>query len=248
MADDKQKVALVTGGTAGLGEDIALSLLRQGFAVAACGRRPDRLEAMNARGVAGIACDIGNREDVLRMKDAIAQRFGRLDVLVNCAGVALPRSRFTEVAFDDVEAMMRINVFGTLHVTQTLLPLVQASRGSVVNFSSTLAQRPRAGTIAYAASKGAVEAFTRALAIEAAEHGVRVNAIAPALVRSDIYLAAGMSPADYDKLLAARAAEFPLQRVGEPEDVSGLVAYLVSDQASWITGQVFAVDGGGMLR
>jgi 3-oxoacyl-[acyl-carrier protein] reductase len=148
----------------------------------------------------------------------------------------------------EVEKLMRINVFGTLYVTQALLPLLHARKGSIINFSSTLAQRPRAGSIAYSASKGAIEAFTRALAIEAAEHGVRVNCIAPGLVRSDIYLAAGMTPADYDKLLQARAAEFPLKRVGEPDDVCALVSYFVGERASWITGQCVALDGGAMLR
>lgn len=245
---EKKKVALVTGGSAGLGEDIALELQRQGFEVAVCGRRQEKLAAMRGRGITAFQCDVALREDVLRLKHSLLDQFGGMDVLVNCAGVGLPRSRFTELDFDDVEKTLRINVFGTIHVTHTLLPLVQERKGSIINFSSTLSQRPRAGTVAYSASKGAVDAFTRALAIEAAEHGVRVNCIAPALVRSEIYLAAGMSQEDYDKLLAARAAEFPLKRVGEPEDVSGLVLYLVSEKASWLTGQIYAVDGGALLR
>jgi NAD(P)-dependent dehydrogenase (short-subunit alcohol dehydrogenase family) len=242
------KIALVTGGSAGLGESIALDLLRAGFAVAVCGRRQDKLDAMQARGVAALQCDIGERDDVHRLKDWIVATHGALDVLVNCAGIALQRGKFVDADMDAVEKLMRINVFGTMHVTQQLLPLLQARKGTIINFSSTLAQRPRAGSIPYSASKGAVEAFTRALAIEAAEHGVRVNCIAPALVRSDIYIAAGMSPADYDRLLQSRAAEFPLKRVGEPEDICSLVSYLVADNANWITGQCFAVDGGGMLR
>ena len=247
MTKDR-KVALVTGGSAGLGEQIALDLQRQGFEVVVCGRRQDKLDAMHARGVAVVQCDIAQRGDVRRLKDALLSSDGRLDLLVNCAGIALQRSRFVEVDFAEIERLMRINVFGTMDVTQALLPLLHASRGSIVNFSSTLAQRPRAGSVAYSSSKGAIEAFTRALAIEAAEHGVRVNCIAPGLVRSDIYVSAGMSPADYDKLLQARAAEFPLKRVGEPDDICGLVAYLAGAQASWVTGQVFAIDGGAMLR
>jgi NAD(P)-dependent dehydrogenase (short-subunit alcohol dehydrogenase family) len=247
MNDDKA-VALVTGGSAGLGEHIALDLCREGFEVVVCGRRQDKLDAMLARGVGVFQCDVSQPEDVLRLKSWLAARHGRLDVLVNCAGIALQRGKFVEVDLAEVEKLMRTNVFGTMHVTQALLPLLHARKGSIINFSSTLAQRPRAGSIAYSASKGAVEAFTRALAIEAAEYGVRVNCIAPGLVRSDIYIAAGMSTADYDKLLRARAAEFPLRRVGEPEDVCGLVSYLVAPRASWITGQVFAVDGGAMLR
>jgi meso-butanediol dehydrogenase/(S,S)-butanediol dehydrogenase/diacetyl reductase len=243
-----EKIALVTGGSAGLGEDIALHLQREGYKVLVCGRRADKLDAMKARGVAAFQCDISSRDDIARMHQWVVQAYGGLDVLVNCAGIAVQRSPFVEASVEDIERLVQTNVLGTMFVTQAFLPLVIARKGSVVNFSSTLAQRPRAGSIAYSATKGAIEAFTRALAIEAAEHGVRVNCIAPALVRSEIYLAAGMSQADYDKLLAARAKEFPLRRVGEPQDVTGMLSYLVSDSAGWITGLCLPVDGGAMLR
>jgi NAD(P)-dependent dehydrogenase (short-subunit alcohol dehydrogenase family) len=246
--EQDKKVALVTGGSTGLGEHIALELQREGWEVAVCGRRQDKLDAMAARGMGAFQCDIGVREDVMRMKDWLVRTYGRLDVLVNCAAIALPRNKFLETELEELDRLMQINVIGTLQVTHTFLPLVIERKGSVINFSSTLAQRPRAGSIVYSASKGAVESFTRALAIEAAEHGVRVNCIAPALVRSDIYIAAGMPPEDYDRLLQARAQEFPLKRVGEPEDVSGMVSYLVSAKANWITGLCLPVDGGGMLR
>ncbi|MDH4376015.1 MAG: SDR family NAD(P)-dependent oxidoreductase [Ramlibacter sp.] len=243
-----EKIALVTGGSAGLGEDIALHLQREGYKVLVCGRRADKLDAMKARGVEAFQCDISSRDDIARMHQWVVQAYGGLDVLVNCAGIAVQRSPFVEASVEDIERLVQTNVLGTMFVTQAFLPLVIARKGSVVNFSSTLAQRPRAGSIAYSATKGAIEAFTRALAIEAAEHGVRVNCIAPALVRSEIYLAAGMSAADYEKLLAARAKEFPLRRVGEPEDVTGMLSYLVSDSAGWITGLCLPVDGGAMLR
>ncbi len=242
------KVALVTGGSAGLGEDIALHLRREGYKVLVCGRRADKLDSMKSRGVEAFQCDIGSRDDIARMRQWVEQTCGGLDVLVNCAGIAVQKGPFLDASANDIERLIRINVLGTMFVTQAFLPLVIERKGSIVNFSSTLAQRPRAGSIAYCATKGAVEAFTRALAIEAAEHGVRVNCIAPALVRSEIYLAAGMSHADYDTLLAARAKEFPLRRVGEPRDVTGMLSYLISDSADWITGLCLAVDGGAMLR
>ncbi|MES2190178.1 MAG: SDR family oxidoreductase [Pseudomonadota bacterium] len=245
---DQKKVALVTGGSAGLGEEIAMGLQRDGFEVVVCGRRQDKLDAMEARGVSAVRCDVADAIDVQRLKQAVAERHGRLDVLVHCAGIALQRSKFVEADMAQVEGMVRINFLGTLYVAQAFLPLLYATKGSLLTFSSTLAQRPRAGSTAYTATKGAVEAFSRSLAIEAAEHGVRVNCIAPGLVRSDIYLAAGMSSEDYAKLLQARASEIPLKRVGEPEDICGLVSYLASDKSSWITGQCFAVDGGAMLR
>lgn len=243
-----KKVALVTGGSAGLGEEIALGLKRDGFEVVVCGRRQDKLAAMNARGVGSIRCDVADATDVEVLKRAVVDRYGRLDVLVHCAGVALQRSKFVEADMAQVEEMVRINLMGTLYVAQAFLPLLYASKGSLLTFSSTLAQRPRAGSTAYTATKGAVEAFSRSLAIEAAEHGARVNCIAPGLVRSDIYLAAGMSSEDYAKLLQSRASEIPLKRVGEPEDICGLVSYLASEKSNWVTGQCFAVDGGAMLR
>ena len=244
----KKRLALVTGGSTGLGQDIALQLQQEGFEVAVCGRRADKLAAMEARGVRTFQCDIGDREDVARMKRDLLLAFGRLDVLVNCAGVAVQKGPFVEMSLDDIAYLVQVNVLGTLYVTHSFLPLLIDQKGSIVNFSSTLCQRPRSGTVAYSATKGAVEAFTRAIAIEAAEHGVRVNCIAPSLVRSEIYLAAGMTPDDYDKLLQARAKEVPLKRVGEPEDVSAMLSYLVSDKAGWITGLCLAVDGGSMLR
>ena len=248
MTSMKKKIALVTGGTAGLGEAIARDLFRDGFEVAVCARGVDRLDAMEADGFVVTSCDIGSPSDVTRLKNWIGQRFGGLDVLVNCAGVALPRAEFIDVDFAAAENLFRINVLGTLAVTHSLLPLMIGRKGSIINFSSTLAQRPRVSSTVYAASKGAIDTFTKALALELAKHHIRVNCVAPALVRSDIYIAAGMSPVDYSELLEARGKESPLGRVGEPSDVSELVSFLASEKAAWMTGLVVPVDGGALLR
>ena len=243
-----KKIALVTGGSAGLGEAIARDLARDGFEVAVCARGTARLTAMEADGFAATSCDIGSVADVAQLRNWLGQRFGGLDLLVNCAGVALPRSSFIDVDFAAAEKLLRINVLGTLSVTHALLPLMVGRQGSIINFSSTLAQRPRPGSAVYAASKGAIETFTKALALELAGHRIRVNCVAPALVRSDIYIAAGMSSDDYARLLEARGAESPLGRVGEPSDVSELVSFLASEKASWMTGLIVPVDGGALLR
>ncbi len=240
--------ALVTGGTTGLGESIALQLQADGYQVAVCGRRVDKLAAMQARGIQAIVCDVGDMDQVSQMGRAVAGQWTQLDLLVNCAGVVLARSDFSEVSLADVERVLRVNLLGTIAVTQVMQPLVIAAKGSIVNISSTLAQRPRAGSVVYSASKGGVEAFSRAIAVELARHSVRVNCVAPGLVRSDIYLAAGMPAGAYDEMLRARASEIPLKRVGEPVDVAGLVAYLGSEAASWMTGVCIPLDGGGMLR
>ncbi|HVL34074.1 MAG TPA: SDR family oxidoreductase, partial [Burkholderiales bacterium] len=139
------------------------------------------------------------------------------------------------------------NLEGTLLATRAFVPLLKAARGAVVNLSSGLARRPIAGVAAYAAAKAGVEGFTRAAAFELGPHGVRVNCIAPSLVRSDIWTSAGMSAERYEAMLEKRAAEYPLGRVGEPEDIAELVAFLVSPQAQWITGAVIPADGGSTL-
>jgi len=246
--DPPTRKALVTGGTTGLGESIALQLQADGYEVAVCGRRADKLAAMKARGFHPIVCDVGDMEQVAQMGSWVARQWNRLELLVNCAGVALARSDFSEVSLADMDRVLRINLLGTIAVTQVMQPFVIAAKGSIVNISSTLAQRPRAGSVVYSASKGGVEAFSRAIAIELAPHSVRVNCVAPGLVRSDIYLAAGMPAGVYDELLRARASEIPLKRVGEPVDVAGLVAFLGSGAANWMTGVCIPLDGGGMLR
>ena len=247
-AGKARRKALVTGGTTGLGEAVALQLQADGYEVAVCGRRTDKLAAMQARGIHPITCDVGDLDQVAQMGRWVADRWSQLDLLVNCAGIALARSDFSEVSLADAERVLRINLLGTIAVTQVMQAFVIAAKGSIVNISSTLAQRPRAGSVVYSASKGGVEAFSKAIAIELARHSVRVNCVAPGLVRSDIYLAAGMPASAYDELLRARASEIPLKRVGEPIDVAGLVSYLGSEAASWMTGVCIPLDGGGMLR
>jgi len=246
--DPPTRKALVTGGTTGLGESIALQLQADGYEVAVCGRRADKLAAMKARGFHSINCDVGDMEQVTQMGSWVARQWNRLELLVNCAGVALARSDFSEVSLADMDRVLRINLLGTIAVTQVMQPFVIAAKGNIINISSTLAQRPRAGSVVYSASKGGVEAFSRAIAIELAPHSVRVNCVAPGLVRTDIYLAAGMPAGAYDELLRARAIEIPLKRVGEPVDVAGLVAFLGSGAASWMTGVCIPLDGGGILR
>jgi NAD(P)-dependent dehydrogenase (short-subunit alcohol dehydrogenase family) len=173
----------------------------------------------------------------------IATELGRVDVLFNCAGI-VRRSLLVDTDEEDLHRMIGINLMGTVRVTRAVLPHLKQSRGCVINFSSTLTVRPVPGLTLYAASKGGIEAFTRALSIEAAEDGVRVNAILPALVRSDIWRSAGMSEEAYDTLMRERGREYPLGRVGEPEDVADLAMYLASSRASWLTGACIPLDGG----
>ncbi|MCZ7658126.1 MAG: SDR family oxidoreductase [Xanthobacteraceae bacterium] len=238
--------ALVTGGTAGIGRAIALALLRDGFRVAVLGRRAGPLADMERLGCLAVAADVGDSVAVDRARDVLETAFGALDALVNAAGV-IAREPLGEATADAMQAQIAVNLVGTIWSCRSFLPMLQRARGAIVNFSSALAHRPIIGTSVYAAAKGGVEAFTRALAYEAGPAGVRVNAIAPSLVRTDIWTSAGMSPDAYNGMLRARGREYPLGRAGTPEDVAELAAFLVSSRAAWMTGAIVPLDGGSRL-
>lgn len=237
-----KKVALVTGGGTGLGRATANALARDGFTVAVCGRRADRLEPGRGESFHPYACDIADGPAVKRMVKAVLADHGRLDVVVNNAGI-MRAERIPEIKPATVEALIAINLVGTINVSLACIPALTRTRGHLIMLSSALSQRPSPGTAIYSATKGGVESFTRALAIELAPKKVRCNAVAPALVDTEIYAHALDRPA-FKQLLKERGKAYPLGRAGVPEDVSELVAYLASDRTGWMTGVVIPIDGG----
>ena len=237
------KTALVTGGTAGIGLRIAQVLREQQYVVAVAGRRRERVEAMIGSGFQGYAIDV---TDAAALRTVARHLGGSLDVLVNAAGI-VRSGALEELSIEAIREVLAANLEGTVLATQAMLPLLKAARGCVVNFSTAIVRRPLPGTAVYAAAKAGVEGFTRAMALELGPAGVRVNCVAPALVRSDIWTSAGMTPERYEKMLAERAAEYPLGRIGEPEDIASLVSFLVSERADWVTGAVIPIDGGSTL-
>jgi NAD(P)-dependent dehydrogenase (short-subunit alcohol dehydrogenase family) len=237
------RVALVTGGTAGIGLRIAQVLRDEGCAVAVAGRRRSRVEALIGSGFKGYVLDV---TDAAALRKVAQDLGGSLDVLVNAAGI-VRSGALEELTVEAIREVLAANLEGTVLATQAMLPLLKAARGCVVNFSTAIVRRPLSGTAVYAAAKAGIEGFTRAMALELGPAGVRVNCVAPSLVRSEIWLSAGMPPARYERMLAERAAEYPLGRVGEPQDIANLVSFIVSERADWITGAVFPIDGGSSI-
>ncbi len=207
------------------------------------GRRAARLKPRRGEKLHPYVCDVADNGEIKRTIKAVLADLGRIDVLVNAAGIARTEMA-SEITQESIRATIDTNLIGTINVSLACVPALKKTRGAIINLSSGLASRPRVATSIYAASKGGVDSFTRALALELGPAGVRMNAVSPSIVRSDIFIAAGMDQKAYDKLLRERGRSYPLGRAGEPEDVSELISYLASDGARWMTGAIIPIDGG----
>ena len=242
----RRKVAVVTGGGTGLGRASANRLAADGYAVAVLGRRAARLKPKRGETLYPYACDIADRDQVRRTVKAIRADLGRIDVLFNCAGV------FREVAVakttpEQIDHLIGINLFGTINMTVACVAALKQANGVLINMSSALTARPYGGISLYCASKGGIEAYTRALAVELAPFGVRANVILPGLVRSEIFASEGWDRKMLEAELRKWGETYPLGRAGEPEDIAGLVSYLASDDSSWVTGVSFPIEGGKIV-
>jgi len=243
------RVALVTGGGSGIGLASAKAIVAAGGRVALMGRDAGKV----ARAAAGIGADraiavpgdVANEDDVARVVGTVEQRFGRLDIGVNSAGTGAlasvhehPREEWTRV--------MQINLDGTFFcVKHQSAAMVRGGRGgAIVNISSIAGALTHRLMSAYCVSKAGVEMLTRCAADELGAHGIRVNAIRPGLVPTDLATPLAGSPAVVENYLSL----MPLARLGTVEDIASAVRFLASDEASWITGQVLGVDGGHTLR
>jgi len=239
------KVALVTGASRGIGRAIALALSEAGAAVVV-NYRDNRNQAdetvaqVDRRGGAAIAwqADVANEDQVRQMIEGISSRFNRLDILVNNAGI-INDLLFLQMEKGDWNSVLQTNLFGTYHCCRTALKgMVLRRWGRIINLSSIAAFHGGRGQTNYAASKGAINAFTRSLAAEVGPKGITVNAIAPGLIATD--MSRGVLSLS-DNIVRER---IPLRRVGTATDVAPLAVFLASEAAAYITGQVIHVDGG----
>lgn len=240
------QVVIVTGGSRGIGLAIARAFAREGAAVAIAAQNEQRGQAA-ARALRDgggraefIAVDVTRRDQVERMVQQAVERFGPISVLVNNAG-AHEQAAFCDEPEDLWERMVRINVLGTVLPSQAVVrAMLEGEGGAIVHVASKAGVVGEPGHAAYSAAKGAVIALTRAMAVELAPHRIRVNAVCPGPVFTDMLQEAVPTEAGREELAAA----VPLGRLGQPEDIAGAVLFLASSASDWCTGQALSVDGG----
>jgi len=246
----QDKIALITGGAAGIGLETARLFLREGASVVLVDLKEDDLAkaADTLKGeVLTIAADVSSSEDTARYVRETVDRFGRIDVFFNNAGIEGKVAPLVDQKIDDFDRVMAVNVRGAFLVLQHVLPVMTGQKsGSVINMSSIAGLQGSPNLAPYITSKHAVVGLTRAAAIEAAPNGVRVNSVHPSPVNTRMMrsLEEGFNPGQGAAVKDQLTATIPLGRYGESADIAALVLFLASDEAAFITGAQYPVDGG----
>lgn len=243
----KDKTAIVTGAGSGIGKACAEAFAREGARVALVGRRKDRLEHM-ARKIGGdtlvISADVSKKAGVAKIVEETIARFGNIHILLNDAGI-LHIGTAEEITEEQWDETFDINVRGLWMLSRAVLPSMRmAGGGSIINMASVLGINGARNRAAYAPSKGAVVLLTKCMAIDHGHEKIRVNAICPSFVETELTAAVIQNAPNPATVRADRTAVHPIGRLGQPEDIAGMAVYLASDESLWVTGAALPVDGG----
>jgi NAD(P)-dependent dehydrogenase (short-subunit alcohol dehydrogenase family) len=240
----KDKVTVITGGAQGIGEACARRFAREGALVVLADLDDARGQALAKElGALYVHCDVGDSAQVNALVQRAVAQHGRIDVLVNNAGI-FKAAPFLDVTEDDFDAVIRVNLKGAFLVAQAVSRVMaKAGSGSVINMSSVNAVMAIPSIASYNMSKGGINQLTRVMALSLADHGIRVNAVAPGTIATELAAKAVLTS---DEAKARILSRTPMRRLGTPEEIADVVAYLASDAASYLTGEIITADGGRM--
>lgn len=248
----ENKSVFITGASSGIGRATAIAFAQEGAQVAIVARRAEELEktareiARKGGRVEPFVGDVTDEAFVKQAVESAVERLGGIDVLVNAAGIIASASieNTTKELFD---RMMNVNVRSIFLITQAALPSLIARKGSIVNVSSVAGTRAFPNVFAYVTSKAAVNAMTQCAALDLAPKGVRVNAVNPGVVVTNLHKAGGMGDDAYEKFLEHSKTTHPLGRVGQADELAQAILFLAGPRSGWITGETLAIDGGRHL-
>jgi NAD(P)-dependent dehydrogenase (short-subunit alcohol dehydrogenase family) len=243
------KTLLITGATSGIGKATALRFAEAGANVVGVGRNESALNELGKQiaeagaEFLGVKADVSQEQEMDRIVAEAVNRFGAINVLVNAAG-HISSGTIENTKLEAWDAMLDINLRAPFLLMQKALPQLLQRRGNIVNVSSVTGLRAFPGVLAYCVSKAGLDQLTRCAALELAAQGVRVNAVNPGVVVTEIHKRGGMTEEQYDAFLEHSKTTHPLGRVGEPREIAELIFFLASERASWITGATYSIDGG----
>lgn len=253
MTRFQNKVVLITGASAGIGEATALYFAKEGASLVLSGRNKTNLFKIfekcksfkNVPSPLVFACDVTAENFANDIIAATINHFGKLDILINNAGVLLAYESLENMNFDTYNTVINTNLTSILKLTKVALPHLETTKGNIVNVSSFSGHRCEQNCMAYSISKAGLDQFTKCLALEVASKGIRVNSINPGvIINTQIQLRAGVKSDAYDNVMEHNNSLHPLGRVGTVEECASVIAFLASDDASFITGALLPIDGG----
>lgn len=242
----KNKIAFVSGATSGIGKATAMRLMEEGAIVAGVARREHVLRSMASEHFRPYAADLTIESERAHAVHRVIAELGGIDIMVHAAGI-IGSGSIETTTLADWDVMMNINLRSIFHLTQLALSSLIERRGNIVSVSSVAGLRSFPGVLSYCVSKAGLDQFTRCAALELAPKGVRMNAVNPGVVVTQLHRAGGMNDEQYEAFLERSKTTHPMGRVGTPEEIADLICFLASDRASWITGETVSIDGGRAL-
>lgn len=245
----KEKVVIVTGASSGIGRATALLFAGNNSQVVAPGRNEKELNSLrdeahkNEKKIKIHLADLRETSQVERFLTDTFEHFGQIDVLINSAGIIFNGS-IENTTLDEWDKMLDINLRSVFYLMNKCVPYLEKAQGNIVNVSSVAGTRAFPNLLAYCVSKAALDQLTRCAALELAQKKIRVNAVNPGVVVTNLHKRGGMKDKDYEDFLEKSKSTHPLGRVGTPEEIAELIYFLASEKASWITGATYEIDGG----